>query len=75
MKKILLLLLLSVGISTVIFFVNNVIETTWDSAAGEILVFSIPIFIIIALFYYVNRTLLRKIKGAGKKKPSGEGRL
>lgn len=70
MKKIFVLLILSLAISTAIFFINSsVIESDWSDKASEIGVLTIPVFIVIALFYYINRAIIKKVKGE-KKKPS-----
>lgn len=69
MKRILILLILSIGIATGLFFINsNVIQTTLQDKLAEIGVITIPVFIILSLLYYVNRAILKKVKG--KKKPS-----
>ena len=72
MKKLLLLLLLSLAIATGIFFTNNIIVTQWQDALPEIGVTAIPVFIVVALLYYVNRAILRKARTLKKKKPSGQ---
>jgi hypothetical protein len=72
MKKILLLLLLSLAVATGIFFTNNIIVSQWQDAVPEIAVTAIPVFIVIALLYYINRAIFRKVRGLKKKKPSGQ---
>ena len=74
MKKILVLLLISLALSTGIFFINNVIVSGWDGMLSEIAIMAIPVFIIIALLYYANRAIIRKVRSI-RKKPSGAGRL
>jgi hypothetical protein len=71
MKKIVVLLILSIGIATALFLVNsNVIQTDLKDKLAEIGVITIPVFIVLSLFYFINRAIIRKVKGAGKKKPS-----
>ena len=71
MKRILILLMLSIGIATALFFINsNVIQTDLQDKLAEIGVITIPVFIILSMLYYINRTIIRKVKGAVKKKPS-----
>ena len=72
MKKILLLLLLSLAVATGIFFTNNIIVSQWQDAVPEIAVTAIPVFIVIALLYYINRAIFRKVRDLKKKKPSGQ---
>ena len=74
MKKIFLLLLLSVLIATALFYTNNVIVYTASDMLFEIAFIAVPVFILLSLLYLVNRALIRKVKGLRKKKPSaGEG--
>lgn len=71
MKKISVLFVVSVAIATALFYVNsNVIQTDLQDKLAEIGVITIPVFILISLFYYINRAIIRKIKGGKKKKPS-----
>lgn len=72
MKKILLLLLLSIAIATGIYFTNNVIVSKWQDAIGEIGFTAIPVFIVVALLYFINRAIFRKIKSLKKTKPPGQ---
>lgn len=72
MKKILLLLLLSLAIATAIFFTNNIIVSQWQDAIPEIAVTAVPVFFVIALLYYVNRAIFRKMRSLKKKKPSDQ---
>lgn len=68
--------LLSLLIATGLFFINsNVIVTGFFDKVAEILFTAIPVFIIIAILYYVNRALVRSVKNIKNKKPSNEGRL
>ena len=72
MKRILILLLLSIAVATALFYVNSdVVQSDLQGKIGEITVITIPVFIIISLIYYVNRAIIKKVKsGAVKKKPS-----
>lgn len=72
MKKLLLLLLLSLAIATGIFFINNVIVSKHQDAVLEIGFTTIPVFIVVALLYYINRAVFRRLKTLKKKKPSGQ---
>lgn len=71
MKRILVLLLFSIAIATALFYVNSdVVQSDFQGKIGEIAVVTIAVFIILCLFYYVNRYILRKVRGTEKKKPS-----
>lgn len=71
MKKLVLLIVLSLAISTIIFFLNssNLIVSGWQDKLAEIGVMAIPVFIILALLYYSNRALVKRIKNI-RKRPS-----
>ena len=73
--KLIILILLSLAIAIGLFFVNNeVIVSSWQDNLAEIAFLAIPVFIVLALLYFVNRALIRTVKGLRKKKPSeGEG--
>jgi len=76
MKRLLLLLMLSIVIAAGLFFVNSsVIESTTVDKVSEIGVLTIPVFIVVCLFYYINRALIRKAKTLGKRKPSDSGKV
>ncbi|MGV3458859.1 MAG: hypothetical protein ACO1N9_00240 [Flavobacterium sp.] len=71
MKKFLLLIIVSLAISTGIFFINStVIKSTWTDKLSEILFMAIPVFIVVALLFYANKAIFKTIKGLRKKKPS-----
>lgn len=71
MKRIIVLLILSAGIATALSYVNsNVIESDLQDKIAEIGVITIPVFIIVSLFYYINRAIIKKVRETGKKKPS-----
>jgi|GEM_PF-1777963 len=71
--KLFLLILLSFAIATALFFVNSdVIVSSWKDNIGEIAFVAVPVFIVLALLYYVNKALVKTVKGLKKKKPSGE---
>jgi RsiW-degrading membrane proteinase PrsW (M82 family) len=71
MKRIFILLILSVAVATALFYVNsNVIQSDLQDKLSEIGVITIPVFIVLSLFYYVNRAIIKKVRGTGKKKPS-----
>ena len=63
MKRILLLLILSLAIAAVVSFVNDsVIESTPADKVSEVGVLAIPIFIVVCLLYYINKSLIKKIR-------------
>jgi O-antigen/teichoic acid export membrane protein len=73
LRRLFLLLLLSVTIATAIFFINSdVIVSTLESKIYEIGAYTVPVFIVVSIFYYVNKALVRTVKGMKKKKPSRE---
>lgn len=68
--------LVSVVIATGIFFINStVIKNSFADKVLEILVLAIPVFIVLALLLYVNKALVKSVRGIKNKKPSGEGGL
>lgn len=73
--KLIILIVLSLAIATGLFFVNSeVIISSWQDNIAEIAFLALPVFIVLALLYFVNRALVRTVKGLRKKKPSvGEG--
>lgn len=76
LKKLLVMALVSVVIATGLFFVNStVIKNSFADKVLEILVLAIPVFIVLALLQYVNRALVKSVRGIKNKKPSGEGGL
>lgn len=76
MKKVLLLILVSIFISLGISFINaDVIETSFLDKAAEIIVVAIPVFIIISLMYYCNRAIMKRAKSFKKEKPSDNGKV
>lgn len=67
MKKLLILIVVSLAISTAIFFINStVIKSTWSDILIEILVLAIPVFIVVALLFYANRAIVRRINSMRK---------
>jgi len=74
-RKLLGLLLISVMIAIGLFFINsNVIVSTFSQKISEILFLTLPVFIVLAILFYVNRALVRTVKSVRNKKPSaGEG--
>lgn len=67
MKKLLILIVVSLAISTAIFFINStVIKSTWSDILIEILVMAIPVFIVVALLFYANRAIIRRINSMRK---------
>lgn len=76
LRRFLVMGLLSLIIATGLFFINStVIVNGFVDKVAEIFFTAIPVFIIIAILYYVNRALVKSVKGIKNKKPSDEGRL
>lgn len=75
MKKFLLLVIVSLVLSTGIFFINSqVIKSSWTARLSEILVMAIPVFIVLSLLFYANKAIVKGIKGIRKKRPSENGK-
>lgn len=75
-KRFLVLAVLSLIMATGLFFINRtvIVKSSFLDKIAEIVFLAIPVFIVLALMYYVNRSLVRSIKKARNKKPSaGEG--
>ena len=71
MKRVVVLLVLSLAISTAAFFINSdVIEYTLTEKLVQIAVLAIPIFIIVSLLYFINKAVVKKAKSIKTKKPS-----
>lgn len=74
-RKIFVLALVSILIATGLFFINSsVVKTSFGDKVGEIVFLSVPVFIVLLILYFVNRALVKSVKGIKNKKPSGEGR-
>ena len=70
--KLIVIVILSFAIATGLFFVNSdVIVSSWQDNIAEITFLALPVFIVVALLYFVNRALVKTVKGLRKKKPSG----
>lgn len=68
--KLIILIVLSLAIATGLFFVNSeVIVSSWQDNIAEVAFMAVPVFIVLALLYCVNRALVRTVKGLRKKKP------
>ena len=68
MKKFLLLIIVSLAISTVIFFINStVIKSSWTAKVSEILVMTVPVFIVVAILFYANKAIIKGVRGLRKK--------
>ncbi|WP_317501359.1 hypothetical protein [Flavobacterium sp. DG1-102-2] len=74
-RKLLGLLVVSVMIAIGLFFINSsVIVSSFSDKVSEILFLTLPVFIVLAILFYVNRALVRTVKSVRNKKPSaGEG--
>ena len=71
-RRLLVLIVLSLVIAIGLFFVNSdVIVTSFGDKIAEVVFLAIPIFIIITILYFVNRALVKSVKGIRNKKPSG----
>lgn len=76
MKKLFVLILISLTIATCIFYINsNVIVSTWYGKLFEITIIALPVFILIALLYYFNNAMVKTITRLRNKKspPDKEG--
>ena len=70
------LLILSIVIAIVYYFfvLDNVIKSSFSTKVGEIVVVTIPVFVIVVLLYIVGRIILKSAKGISKKNlPNQEG--
>lgn len=70
------LLILSVVIAIVYYFfvLDNVVKSSFSTKIGEIVVVTIPVFVIVVLLYVVARIILKSAKGISKKNlPNQEG--
>jgi len=74
-RKLLGLLVVSVMIAIGLFFINSsVIISSFSDKVSEVLFLTLPVFIVLAILFYVNRALVRTVKSVRNKKPSaGEG--
>lgn len=75
-RRLLVLVVLSLIIATGLFFINSnvIVKSSLLDKIGEIIFLAVPVFIVIAILYYVNKALVRSVKGLKNKKPSaGEG--
>jgi len=76
LRRLLVLALLSVIIATGLFFINSnvIVKNSLGDKIGEIIFLAVPVFIVISFLYYVNKALVKSVKGLKNKKPStGEG--
>lgn len=65
------LTILSVGIAAAFFFINHkVIVASTEDKIYEVLVTAIPVFIVVSLLYFINRAIVKTVKGLKTKKPS-----
>ena len=72
MKRLLILVVLSLAVSTGIFYINsNIIKSSWTDTVSEIGILAIPVFIVLSILYYANRAIIKKVRGTIKK-PSGK---
>jgi ABC-type arginine transport system permease subunit len=71
MKRIIILIIISLAISTAIFFINsNVIQSAWSDKMYEVIFIAIPVFIVVSILYYANRSIIKRVRGGQKNKPS-----
>jgi hypothetical protein len=73
LRRLLILFILSLIIATGLFFINSnvIVKNSFADKIGEIIFLAVPVFIIITILYYVNKALVRSVKGLKNKKPSG----
>ena len=70
------LLIVSIVIAIVYYFfvLDNVIKSSFSTKVGEIVVVTIPVFVIVVLLYVVGRIIVKSAKGISKKNlPNQEG--
>jgi len=70
------LLIVSIVIAIVYYFfvLDNVVKSSFSTKVGEIVVVTIPVFVIVVLLYVVGRIIIKSAKGISKKNlPNKEG--
>lgn len=69
LRRLFVLYILSLAMATGLFFINSTVITyTFEDTIFEILFLSIPVLIIVLLLYFINRSIVKRVKGT--KKPS-----
>ena len=73
-KTIFILLLLSVGVSALVFFLNSAetITTSTTDVAGEIAVVAMPIFVFLLFIHLIARAIGKTVKKGNKKSLPGQ---
>ncbi len=72
LRRLIVIYLLSLAIAIGFFFINNtkLIASGTKEKVFEILFISIPVFIIVTLLYFINRAVVKAVRGIKIKKPS-----
>lgn len=70
----LLILSIVIAIEYYFFVLDNVVKSSFSTKVGEIVVVTIPVFVIVVLLYVVGRIIVKSAKGISKKNlPNQEG--
>lgn len=72
LRRLSVLVLLSLIIATGLFFINSnvIVKNSLGDKIGEIIFLAVPVFIVISILYYANKALVKSVKGLKNKKPS-----
>lgn len=75
LRRLLVLFIVSVIIASAIYFMSDdVVVSSWATKIGEIGAVTVPVFIVVALLYFINRVVVKSVKGIAKKSlPKKEG--
>ncbi|TRW22084.1 hypothetical protein FMM05_19240 [Flavobacterium zepuense] len=69
-KRLFVLFIISLAIALVYYFTaDDVVVSSWSTKVGEVIAVTVPVFILISLLYFVNRAMVRSVKGMAKKSP------
>jgi len=69
-KRLFVLFIISLAIALIYYFTSDdVVVSSWSTKIGEIVFVTIPVFILISLLYFVNRAVVKSVKGIAKKSP------
>lgn len=72
-KRLTLLYILAFIISCSLFFINyDVVASSWQVKVFEVLTISLLLFVVFSLIYFIIQLIIKLIKAAKIKKPSGE---
>jgi len=69
-KRLFVLFIISLAIALIYYFTaDDVVVSSWSTKVGEIVAITVPVFILISLLYFVNRAVVRSVRGITKKSP------